>query len=279
MNKEFAIILFLSVVVSLALAYVIVRGGYFTPVHDIAVTKVIPSRPDVYVGDMVNIEVVVRNKGNQAESFDLTLYRNNTLMGIQAVANLISAVSANLTFTWNTTEVASANYVIKAEASIVPSETSTSDNTLIYDALRVREQPMDEASIHVHPKISMAAVNRFVTAKIDISGVVDLYRWQLKLRWNGSILDFVSIEEGSFLKQRGKTLFTFSHNTAGMIIADDTLASNSPGANDNGTLLTIVFRVKEKGNCALDAYDTRLVTSLDRLMVHTVYDGRFASFP
>jgi len=103
---------------------------YYRYPHDIAVANVTSSETEVYAGQIVNITVVVRNEGTETETFNVTAYYGNNVIGTQTVTDLPSGENITLTFIWNTTGVQpSINYTIKAEASVVPGEVDTSDNT------------------------------------------------------------------------------------------------------------------------------------------------------
>ena len=101
--------------------------------HNIAITNVVPSPTSVAVGENVTITVTVENEGNFDETFNVTVYYDDTAIGMQPVPNLLSGSTMNLTFTWDTTPVAKGTYTIKAVASVVPEEINTDDNTFTFD--------------------------------------------------------------------------------------------------------------------------------------------------
>jgi len=91
--------------------------GYFCNipnVHDVAVSN-LDTPTTAILGDLVAINVTVRNEGNFTENFDVTVYANTTLIGTQT-ANLTRGAKATLTFNWNTTELVEGNYKINATA-------------------------------------------------------------------------------------------------------------------------------------------------------------------
>ena len=98
-------------------------------VHDVAVTSVTASPTEVTAGEVVTITVSVENQGEATETFDVTSYYDSVAIGTQTVADLIAGASDMLTFSWDTTGVADGTYTISAEASTVPGETDTADNT------------------------------------------------------------------------------------------------------------------------------------------------------
>ena len=109
--------------------------------HDVAVIQVTPSATIVYVGQVVNVTVVVRNEGTTNETFEVALYWNETLIGTQTVVDLTPDTEKILKFNWNTTgALPDVNYAIKAEVSVVPGETVTTNNIHINGVVKVRSQ-------------------------------------------------------------------------------------------------------------------------------------------
>lgn len=113
-------------------------------VHDVAVGSVAPSTTEIYTGQVVNITVVVRNEGTASETFDVAVSYDDTVIEKQTITDLAPRGEKTLTFSWDTTGVADgASYTIKAEASVVPSETSTANNAYKGGKIRVSPQPTD----------------------------------------------------------------------------------------------------------------------------------------
>jgi len=113
--------------------------------HDVAVISVTSSDTQAYVGEIVNITVVAENQGSFTETFNVTaIYENVTLgilgtIGTQEIIDLAPQQNVTLTFSWNTTDMQPCvNYTIKAEASTVPDEIQTSDNTFIDGKVKVK---------------------------------------------------------------------------------------------------------------------------------------------
>jgi hypothetical protein len=102
--------------------------GYFNAAHDVAVTAVNVSPLTVLPGDIVYINVTVQNKGGYAEIFNVTVYANSAVVGVQAVS-LDATVSAILHFSWNTSGLGKGDYTISASASVVPGEANIADNS------------------------------------------------------------------------------------------------------------------------------------------------------
>jgi len=109
---------------------------YSPPKHDVAVTNVTPSRTLVHQGYSVSINVTVENQGDFTETFDVTAYANTTKIDSTSVT-LAAGISTNLTFTWKPWFFDKGNYTISAEASVVPGELDTADNSLTDGTVQV----------------------------------------------------------------------------------------------------------------------------------------------
>jgi hypothetical protein len=96
--------------------------------HNIATTNVKPLKTVVGQGFPAQINVTVANKGSFTETFNITLCANKTAIETREVT-LASGSFTTVTFTWNTSNFAKGNYTISANATTLPDETATSDNT------------------------------------------------------------------------------------------------------------------------------------------------------
>ena len=120
----------------------VITSPYEVPDHDIAVTDVtvreILNCADPTYRNLVNVTVL--NEGDYTETFDVTVYVENTTVeiaiGTQTVIDLASSTSTTLNFPWNTdsTWTLSAfcgNYTVRAYAWPVVGETDLLDNNYI----------------------------------------------------------------------------------------------------------------------------------------------------
>jgi hypothetical protein len=96
-------------------------------IADIATTNVSTSKTVVGQGYNVSLSVTVENQGDYTETFNLTVYANETIIETKEVT-LSSGNSTTVTFTWNTTGFAKGNYTISAYAWSVEGETDFDDN-------------------------------------------------------------------------------------------------------------------------------------------------------
>jgi len=135
--------------------------------RDVAVISVDPSPTEVYVGEAVTITVVAKNEGTVTETFNITVYYDENILGIQSVAGLAPGSEKVLTFGWTTSGVPAGEYEIKAEASVVPGETDIEDNTYIYRKVKVK--PLrDVAVIGVTPSVTEVDVGQVVNITVTV---------------------------------------------------------------------------------------------------------------
>ena len=118
------------------------------PIHDVAVIEVVPFLGAVpfpafvYMGEILTIYVVVENKGNQTESFNVTTFYENAtesnVVGTIAVNRLQPSEEKLLVFNWDTRNVTEGNYTLSAEASVVPDEVNIENNRFINSVVWVK---------------------------------------------------------------------------------------------------------------------------------------------
>lgn len=99
-------------------------------VHDIATKNVVPSETKVYEGNIININVTVKNEGTVSETFNVTAFYDGNVIQTQIDIALNPSIESTLTFIWNTSGVPG-NHIISANASIVFGEVDISDNTFV----------------------------------------------------------------------------------------------------------------------------------------------------
>jgi parallel beta-helix repeat protein len=106
----------------------------YVGIHDGAITRVMPSKIVVGEDYSLNINVTAANQGNYTETFNVTVFANETIIETKEVT-LTSGDSTTITFTWNTTGFAKGNYTVSAVADIVLRETDTEDNAEYFDGI------------------------------------------------------------------------------------------------------------------------------------------------
>jgi hypothetical protein len=110
--------------------------------RDVAVLAVFPSKTVATSGETIQIIVTVKNKGDLTESFNVTLYFNDTVIGKKLAANLAPSTQEQIPFEWNTTGVTSGNYVLSAVADTLPGEINTQDNAFVDGMVTIQSVPL-----------------------------------------------------------------------------------------------------------------------------------------
>ena len=109
--------------------------------HDISVTNVAPSPTVVKAGQIVTINVTVRNNGRYDESFYMRVYYGRVVIDRKLVQNLAPSTEALVVFKWNTSGVFPLKYVITAVAETVEGETHVADNTFVDGTVTILPYP------------------------------------------------------------------------------------------------------------------------------------------
>jgi hypothetical protein len=118
------------------------ENGYFNNIyHDIAVIQINFSNTQVTAGEMVTINVTVKNNGTIPESsLILQVYCNFTSIGEATITTLEAAQSTVVTFTWNTSGAALGKYNVKAKVTPLLNEENVQNNELlITKAIEIKE--------------------------------------------------------------------------------------------------------------------------------------------
>ncbi len=146
--------------------------------HDVRVSSVTPLNATVAPGETALIEVEVANEGTHAETFDVTVYYDDQVIGTQTVTGLLpSGARETLTFAWDTTGVAKGEYTIKANASLA-TEMFPDDNVLVDGTIKVSVRPVASFTISPDPPYYANVTLTFnATASYDPDGTIVSYDW------------------------------------------------------------------------------------------------------
>ena len=214
-----------------------------SPVHDIAVANVSLPFSKIVSGEAIPINVTVANKGTVPESFNVTVYRNGTLIEARSVYELTEGSNVTLIYIWNTSTVLPGDYLIKAEASVVPGETDVEDNFLIYGKVRIYPKPV----VEIQPSFLQFKVEADFKIGVWIANVTNLSHFELTLRYNSSLLYIEEVivcdEYGMFLKGPYSSGTIYNDARNGKL---DVSLSQSPEAtpvNGSGQLANIKIKI------------------------------------
>lgn len=162
--------------------------------HDVALINVITSKTIVGRGYNASINVKVENQGDLAETFNVAVYCNSSLINTTQgtptnpyTISLPAKSSTTITFVWNTTGLTKyKGYEMSAQASPVPSETDLADNTFTNGIVTVTTPGdvyldrvvniMDAAvlSAHWYPGPPIGPLGYDANADINNDGAIDI---------------------------------------------------------------------------------------------------------
>jgi general secretion pathway protein D len=121
-----------------------------------------------------------------------------------------------------------------------------------------------------------AFVDQIFTLPVSIADVSDLYAFQFDLAFDPSILQLLSISEGSFLPSAGSTIFIPGDidNIGGTATSNaDTLVGDIPGASGDGDLVDFTFLAIDTGTSAVTLSNGLLFDSSFNDIPFTTVDG------
>jgi len=122
-----------------AIIHTAVGGSVETWPRNIAIKSVTPSTFKAYEGQVISIAVAVKNEGNYTETLNLTAYYDDKIIETKTVRDLAPWAETSVMFSWDTIGLpADSNYTIKAEASVLPAETNTTDNAFIDGTVSIK---------------------------------------------------------------------------------------------------------------------------------------------
>jgi len=162
--------------------------------------------------------VTAENQGDFSETFDVSVYYDSILIETKTVTDLPAGTSTILEFFWDTTGAAEGIYTIKAEASVVPGETDTADNTYIDGTVEVF-YIHDVAIIDVKPyrtwvyQGDLLYINVTVENQGDVTETFDVTAYYY---YRGC--PPIETKTVTDLAAGANTTLTFEWNTAGLTI-------------------------------------------------------------
>jgi hypothetical protein len=117
----------------------VANGIFISQIRDVAIIDVYASTNMAYQGWPVNITIAVTNKGDIAETFNVTAYFDDNTIGTTTIIGLAPNDTATAIITWKTTAtVPCHNYTISAYAWPVPYETNLADNSFTDGKVKIK---------------------------------------------------------------------------------------------------------------------------------------------
>jgi len=157
----------MNVITPLLLAFVFiglnvaVMPARASPVHDVAVGFCWLSKTFITAGETVTVYADVTNQGDQSESVDVHFwYDGNHIVGLIGIP-LAPSETKTLDVPWNTAGVPAGAYQVTADASVVPGETDTIDNT--FSTLAIVSAPKPPPVGGLAAPINMVPTDKFAS--------------------------------------------------------------------------------------------------------------------
>jgi len=202
-------------------------------VHDIAITAVTPFTDTIPSGETMTINVTVTNEGTETETFNVTAYYDETVIGMLPVSDLASGAEQMLVFTWNTTDVSEGTYIVRANASLIEGETDTADNIKEDGTLTVLPVVHDIAvtSVSASPDTVTAGQTVSVTVIVKNEGETE-ETFDVVVRCNGTEIGTQTVAN---LAAGNEQTLTFTWDTTGVVVGTYTIeaeASTVAGETD-----------------------------------------------
>ena len=124
------------------------------------------------------------------------------------------------------------------------------------------------------------------TIEVKIANVTEFYGFDLQLRWDPAVLDYVShiakIPVETFpdgvLHQTILTIKNEANSTAGTYWLSASSMFPAPSFNGSGTVFEITFHVKAIGQCLLEIYSHELARVDASAIPHNVEHGFFSNY-
>jgi hypothetical protein len=221
-------------------------------VHDVAITSILPSQAVIHEGASVTVNITVQNHGNMMESFNVTLYVNETEVAKEELKDLDFGTQETLSLSWNTTSFPKENYVISGTASVVPGEIDVGDNSYVDGAIKL----IGEKCVFVNPRVRVISPNATFTVDICAGNVIGLAGWQAFIEFDPEVLTRV---------------------TGGSLIGNNTVfyyGLVSPLFTGNKTLFQITFRANAMGDSPLHFRSDTIIADSEGPWSYLTFDGQ-----
>jgi hypothetical protein len=246
-------------------------GNVHVTVNDIATPINIPQ------GAMAYINVTAQNRGGLTETFDVTLYDDQTPIETKTAINLTPGQIETLNFTWDTTPVPVGEYTLNATATQVPGETDLSDHNV---TTKVYVGTRDIAATAISPSRTSVPIE-YLPGGINVSVTVK-NNGQATETFNVTMYYGVSNVSGqntvatqtTALASGGSQTLTFTWNTSTLGYANYTLLAHvNPLPYDTNTAdknQTVIVTVTIPGDVNGDG----VVNILDAIQLANAFLAR-----
>jgi hypothetical protein len=223
-------------------------------IHNIAIVDIKPSANIVYVGDSLQINVSILNKGTETENFSVGVYYDFTLIETLQVSAFAPSAQQTLTFMWNTSSVSEGLYQISAFAPL-PDDIDVSDNTFLNGIVQVKAKPHlllfhDIAVLTVSPSLTSLYAGEIDEIYVVVKNQGNFTEsFNVTIFYDGNIIDTLRVEE---LESNAQVMLHFIWNTQNVPEGNYTLSALASAVSeeenlDNNLCTDGFVEVKVKG--------------------------------
>ncbi len=142
---------------------------------------------------------------------------------------------------------------------------------------------LTQTKLYIDPSSIMdkkLKVDDTFTVNVSVADVTDLKGYEFRLRYNTDILDATDVTSSPFLSSSLYCVKRVIDDSEGYIwVACMMPLGPGEGVSGSGTLETITFQVKDKGESDIDLYRTVFGDHTGESIPHTVEDGYFENRP
>ena len=133
----------------------------------IVITDLTPLDTVIAKGSILYLNLTVANEGYLAETFNVTIYANSTIIRTESIT-MPGRSENSILFLWNTTNFTIGNYNISAYAWPVPGETNTTDNLYVYGIVQIVPPIHDIAITNITFSKQNPAINETIQIFVTI---------------------------------------------------------------------------------------------------------------
>jgi hypothetical protein len=217
-------------------------------IHDIAIDQVAFQPADVIAGEIINITVNIVNKGDFSETFNVTASYDTRIIGIKLVETILPGQSMNLTFFWNTTDVAEGTYSVHARTEDMLIDKNPLDNSQAANGKVLITRPLrvhDIAIIAVTPSVTKAIIGQTIQVSVTVQNQGN-YTENFTITTSFTNLTTGARQETIELDANTTRVILFTMNTAGLTEGTYSLTAQSSAVAGETDLLNNRLSSSEK---------------------------------
>ena len=231
---------------------------------DVAITKVVPLKRVITSGEIVQIIIGVKNKGNKTESPYITAYYDNNVIGTKQILSLHPSMETEIAFNWDTSNIHPGSYWISAKANPVEGEIEIEDNTMVNGTVNILAQPptRDVAVTWVYVQPREVEPGGIVEIEVHVKNFGTLPEsFNVLLYYNDSL---IMDQQVINLAPRNETKLFFLWDTSGVPEGKYTIKAYIPPSPDEVNIENNLFI---DGNVTIRVYPLKVhdvaITSLE----------------